>query len=196
MAFITLNEARNAGLRTHQRSQKTASRILLDESSVATHAQGKWDIFLSHSMTDADVVLGVKRILEAAQLSVFVDWVEHPQLDRSKVTPAVADMLRVAMRASSSLVFATSETSSSSKWMPWELGFFDGLKGNVAILPLVAHAGGSFHGQEYLGLYPVVEDVSNMASSIHGGTSRSLGVVRKGAAVPSRSIPLRAFAGR
>ncbi len=44
--------------------------------------------------------------------------------------------------------------------MPWELGFFDGHRpGHVAILPLVKAAGGSYTGQEYLGLYPYVEDI-------------------------------------
>jgi hypothetical protein len=42
--------------------------------------------------------------------------------------------------------------------MPWELGYFDGLRqGRVAILPLVSSSEASFSGQEYLGLYPVVE---------------------------------------
>jgi hypothetical protein len=41
--------------------------------------------------------------------------------------------------------------------MPWELGYFDGLRqGRIAILPLVATEGAAFRGQEYLGLYPKV----------------------------------------
>jgi hypothetical protein len=43
----------------------------------------------------------------------------------------------------------------------WELGYFDGFRPNhVAILPLVKAAGSGFAGQEYLGLYPYVEDIS------------------------------------
>lgn len=65
------------------------------------------------------------------------------------------------MRQSKSLIFYTSENSPDSKWMPWELGFFDGNKpGHVAILPLVKTQGASFSGQEYLGLYPPVEEIS------------------------------------
>jgi hypothetical protein len=42
--------------------------------------------------------------------------------------------------------------------MPWELGYFDGGNGNVAILPVVAVAGeDTFTGLEYLGLYPYVD---------------------------------------
>jgi hypothetical protein len=62
------------------------------------------------------------------------------------------------MRQSESLIFATSKASPDSKWMPWELGYFDGFRPNrIAVFPLVAAAGQSFAGQEYLGLYPVVE---------------------------------------
>ena len=39
--------------------------------------------------------------------------------------------------------------------MPWELGYFDGLKGKVAILPIVDTPTFTedYKGQEYLGLY-------------------------------------------
>jgi hypothetical protein len=42
--------------------------------------------------------------------------------------------------------------------MPWELGYFDGFKPDcVAIMPVLDHPTGSFNGQEYLGLYPIVQ---------------------------------------
>ena len=41
--------------------------------------------------------------------------------------------------------------------MPWELGYFDGLRsGQVAIMPLMDDESAKFTGQEYLGLYPKV----------------------------------------
>jgi hypothetical protein len=53
------------------------------------------------------------------------------------------------------LLFATTKASSSSKWMPWELGYFDGLRRDrVGIIPVVRSVGDTFKGQEYLGLYP------------------------------------------
>jgi hypothetical protein len=42
--------------------------------------------------------------------------------------------------------------------MPWELGYFDGLRnGKVGIFPLIESPGTAFLGQEYLGLYPAYE---------------------------------------
>lgn len=41
--------------------------------------------------------------------------------------------------------------------MPWELGYFDGFRnGGVAVLPLLESENATFRGQEYLGLYPLV----------------------------------------
>jgi hypothetical protein len=57
------------------------------------------------------------------------------------------------------LLFATSSASPQSKWMPWELGYFDGSSASnkVGILPLVRTNGANFGGQEYLSLYPSYE---------------------------------------
>lgn len=41
--------------------------------------------------------------------------------------------------------------------MPWELGYFDGFRSAVAILPIAATDQSSFAGQEYLGLYPYID---------------------------------------
>jgi len=37
--------------------------------------------------------------------------------------------------------------------MPWELGFFDGHDGRVAILPIAKSPEPSYVGHEYLGIY-------------------------------------------
>jgi len=66
------------------------------------------------------------------------------------------------MRQSNSLIWVATEAASSSKWMPWELGYFDGMKPkHVAILPLVDNAFETFKGQEYLALYPLIDKNQN-----------------------------------
>ena len=127
----------------------------------AKSARTSYDVFLSHAFTDARLILGVKAVLEAMGLTVYVDWLDDPELDRGKVTSSTADRLRQRMQQSKSLIFATSQASVVSKWMPWELGYFDGRHGSeqVAIFPLVASSDSTFLGQEYLGLYPRVEQL-------------------------------------
>jgi hypothetical protein len=127
MAFITIGEARRRGVTP---PNTTSARVLKEDAGTLRKSAARYDIFLSHSFSDAALVLGVKRILEEdGELRVFVDWVEHPELDRSRVTAKTAAIIRAAMKNSNSMIFATSETSPSSKWMPWELGFFDGKRG-------------------------------------------------------------------
>jgi hypothetical protein len=156
MAFLTEAQARSA-VRI-QNKQFVESEL---RKSASTDFSTLFDIFLSHSYLDAEVIEGIKELLEGSGLRVYVDWLEGRQLDRSQVTAATAELLRSRMRHSQSLIFATSSTSSNSKWMPWELGYLDGFRpGRVAILPLVRTSGDAFRGQEYLGLYSYMENVS------------------------------------
>ena len=65
------------------------------------------------------------------------------------------------MKQSKCLIYATSENSSSSRWMPWELGYFDGIKDKmVGILPIKKYGNNfrdDFKGEEYLGLYYYID---------------------------------------
>jgi hypothetical protein len=155
MAFLTEARARSAA------PYQTRSLVEAElRKSAATSTTTTFDVFLSHAYLDAPIILGVKTLLEAEGLTVYVDWIEDPLLDRSRVTAETADVIRMRMRHSGSLLYATSESSSRSKWMPWELGYFDGFRPDyVAILPLVRSSTEDFKGQEYLGLYPYIEDI-------------------------------------
>lgn len=114
----------------------------------------EFDIFLSHSSKDKELVMGTKLILEDLGFSVYVDWIEDPQMNRSKVTKDTAEKLQERMKKCKSLFYAFSSNSGESRWMPWECGYFDGIKnGRVAILPISSNGDRSFKGTEYLGLY-------------------------------------------
>ncbi|GAA2453773.1 hypothetical protein [Agromyces soli] len=164
MPQFTVSEARNAGVARAQYQFGGAREVL--RKSVA-NAEGRYDIFLSHSLRDAELILGVREILQRTGKRVYVDWIDDPQLDRSHVTRATAAQLRGRMIQCSSLVYAATPASTASKWMPWELGFFDGHKGPeaVAIMQLVDFAGQSV-GQEYLGIYPKIERTSTGAPEV------------------------------
>lgn len=63
------------------------------------------------------------------------------------------------MKQSNGLAYLTTNIT-NSKWCPWELGYFDGLKKSKScILPIMDY-GKSSRGQEYLGLYPYLEYAS------------------------------------
>ena len=116
-----------------------------------------FDVFLSHRYEDRKLIGALAAMLEEVYgLSVYVDWIDDSDLNRKNVTPNTADILRDRMRNSRCLFYATSKTSSDSRWMPWELGFMDGYNGYVAICPLTGNQYDDYKGTEYLGLYPYV----------------------------------------
>lgn len=155
--------------RIRQRAQsktgrsKTAKKVL-NEEVAAAKANSSFDVFLSHSTSDAEIILGVKGVLEDYGKSVYVDWLEDPQLDRANVTSRTAEVIRRRMRQCKSLVYVHSVNSGTSKWMPWELGYFDGFRRTVAIFPVTA-TGGNYRGQEYLGIYPYIDEAKTIGGS-------------------------------
>jgi hypothetical protein len=105
-----------------------------------------------------------RAILTAYGYSVYVDWIDDPQLDRSRVTQQTAAKLRDRMLSCRSLFYLTTSNADSSKWMPWECGFFDGAREKAAILPVKDSSDYNVYvGQEYLGLYPYVGRDKNRA---------------------------------
>ncbi len=146
---------------------KAMARVAILEDCKKFEKEKSYDVFISHSYTDAKTneerIYALKTDIESMGFSVYVDWIEDAKLDRSKVTKETADVLKLRMNSCKSLFFLTSETSSASKWMPWELGYFDGIKSRVAILPVLDAPAVSYKGQEYLGLYPYIKkEISNL----------------------------------
>lgn len=157
MGLLVESEVRARARVAAQRVHASMESVLLESQKVRT----SYDIFLSHSKLDSELVLGVKLVLESAGHSVYVDWISDPQLDRDRVSAATAEKLRVRMGQSRALFYVHSKNSSISRWMPWELGYFDGFNGNVAILPVLETSSSYFQGEEYLGLYPYVDVVGS-----------------------------------
>jgi len=163
VAYLRISEARTAARTALSPLQKSAGSVLAEDAQAFSTVK-HYDIFLSHSFDDAEIIYGVKKMIEALGLDVYVDWIEDAKLDRSKVTVKTAAILRERMKTCSSLVYAHSANSPNSVWMPWELGYFDGLRPRqVWILPLVADFDSEFKDQEYLGLYPSVEKLGSLA---------------------------------
>jgi hypothetical protein len=167
MSYLRISEARAAGQAARSYVSKSASQILTEDARTFSPARS-YDVFLSHAYEDGEIILGVKKIIEGLGLTVYVDWIDDAGLDRGKVTSRTAQLLRERMRTSSCLVYVHSSNATQSVWMPWELGYFDGFKPSyVWILPLVSAYDSEFSGQEYLGLYPPVEKLTDLAGRLN-----------------------------
>jgi hypothetical protein len=177
MTFVTLAEARAAGARGLRAAaatelRKTAADQLREAASspIAT----KYDFFLSHTREDATAINGIKGWIQAEGHSVYVYWAEGDATTR--VDAKTAAILRTRMDNCKALIYASSDASPDSKWMPWELGYFDGSTPNrIAIMPLTVPSPTPFNGQEYLGLYPNLERLNWADGSIRLGIATEPG---------------------
>jgi hypothetical protein len=137
-----------------------SSKVLLNESKKTTK---QYDVFLSHSFLDAIEIRTLKAIIEKEGLTVYVDWIEDSGLNRGEVTKKTAQIIRERMKNCKSLFYAFSENSNKSKWMPWELGFFDGFNGSVVVIPIKRDTESSedYNGIEFVGIYPYITITNN-----------------------------------
>lgn len=107
-------------------SRNFSASTILAENMQTSEMTKVYDIFLSHNSTDNEILAGLTLILQDLGYTVYVDW-NDPVLDKDIVTPKTAAILRERMKQSRSFIYVFSENSLDSKWMPWELGYFDGL---------------------------------------------------------------------
>ena len=160
MAYITEQEirARFERARREANTRYFSATEVLNESQQISDSIKEYDIFLSHSSDDDDLIAGLKLILQTDfGFNVYVDW-NDPQLNPNRVSPETASILRERMSRCKSLVYAFSENAKDSKWMPWELGYFDGMKKSmVAVLPIEMVNSRNIKGSEYVGLYNVID---------------------------------------
>lgn len=139
------------------KSYKYLSKRAINEASIKNIQEKNFDIFLSHSYKDKEIIPALKYQLEEMGYTVYVDWITDKLLSRENVNKKTAEVLQKRMQQSKCLVYATSENSQDSRWMPWELGYFDGIKTKmIGILPIRKEKNDftdDFKGEEYLGLY-------------------------------------------
>lgn len=123
----------------------------------------RFDVFLSHSFINKDLVIDVKNKLCSYGISVYVDWLDDPELDRRHVTRKTADILRIRMRQCQSLAFLDTEDARESAWTPWEVGFADANKQRVFIIPIrvdeISYR--NYKGHEFFSLYPFLDEEPN-----------------------------------
>ena len=157
----------------HQRSVND----VLNDSRILKFTDKQYDIFLSHSFLDKEEVAGLTAALNDLGHSVYVDWIEDHHLQRDQVNQATAELLRQRMKHCKCLFYATSQAAGNSRWMPWELGYMDGLRNKCAVVPILEDSFTSreFTRQEYLTLYPAIERLNGKIKVVaDDGTSLSL----------------------
>ncbi len=153
MDFLSEDMVRDRAERYARQRSQTAEQVL---GALSKSRLSRYDIFLSQTIRDAEIVLGVYLYLTEKGYKVFCDWIAAPEVDRSEVSPANAAFVRKMMGISDSLMFLDTQQADQSLWMCWELGWFDGSNGKVCIVP-VLRASKEYRAREFLGLYPYLQ---------------------------------------
>lgn len=127
--------------------------------STSKPQEEKYHIFLSHSSLDKKEIAGIAAYFESFNYNVYVDSIRDSHLDPKLANRETASIMRIRMKNSKVLLFVFSKNSRQSSWMPWELGYFDGLAKPIAIFPIerAPFFGKRYKGQEYLNLYDFID---------------------------------------
>ncbi len=138
------------------------------------------DVFISHKQEDSTEATRLQSQVVSLGYSCYLDAADS-RLVNNGASGDIAEHIRSSLRRSKCLMYLYSPRSIRSKWMPWELGFFDGRWGakniglfvadEMEVLHRVAKSNHSrkrksvrslpsFSIQEYLSMYEHVTDRS------------------------------------
>lgn len=113
-------------------------------------SQKEYDVFLSHSSLDSDLVLQLMSILNSKGLTVYVDWVEdQTALKRDLTSADTAKVLIERIKSSKAILYVKTSQSALSLWTPWELGYAQAIGKKITVLEIEYIAG----TPQYLDIY-------------------------------------------
>lgn len=81
--YYKVAEVRKAAQLFEERQYVKKSVASLVRDSAEFVEGREYDIFLSHSFSDAELILGVTQIIKAQGRTVYVDWIEDKALNRN-----------------------------------------------------------------------------------------------------------------
>jgi len=118
-----------------------------------------YDLFISHSSSDYDLIIRLKAILNSLGLNVYIDWVsDRNALKRELTNISTAKAIIERLKSSKSLLYIHTESSLQSQWTPWELGYFHALKGNR----ICVYTPNDIPKPAYINIYPSVNFVDDI----------------------------------
>lgn len=155
MELITKSQLRQARSSFENTRSSTALLTALNESKTRSSFTSEVTVFLSHKHSDAEEFKDAIALLKNRGVSVYVDWMDN---DMPKYTSGItAAKIKSKIRENKKFILLATENAINSKWCNWELGLGDAVKylNNIALL-VVKDNDGSWTGNEYLQIYPVI----------------------------------------
>jgi TIR domain len=148
MSYYTISEIRSYSNNVRYPVNENANRL----------GKQKTTIFLSHSHADSDIIKEIVAFFLALDIYIYVDWLDPSMPAITSVE--TAKRIKSKIKQCDKFVVLLTENSKNSKWVPWELGWADGVKtfGDIAIFPVLRTVHGDFKGVEYMEIYPKIQE--------------------------------------
>lgn len=156
MAFITRSQ-----IQAYERGFSISNDSVVSkqaEAFASKAAIAQVSIFLSYSSKDRELIKPAIAFLCSHGVRVYIDFMDEGMPDA--VSGETAKRIKEKIREQKKFMVMVTENSKDSRWVPWELGFADPVKGieHVAILPI--SESGTFVQNEYMRIYPKIEFVN------------------------------------
>lgn len=147
--------------------QNNTFHSIFKETRAEHNTENKIGIYLCYCPKDKELLKQVITFFKGMEISVYLDWMDATIQEVMDSVTAVTVKSKI-LGCNKFILVATNDLI-SSKWCNWELGVGDTLKqiyDNLAILPL-AENNGSWHGNDYLKIYPRIEAVGKNGNEIY-----------------------------
>lgn len=133
----------------------------LQAKATATYSyEADVTMFLSHSHKDRDLIHPTLAFLRSHGVKLYVDWMDQGMPD--VVSGETAKILKERIKQQKKFLVLVTENSKDSRWVPWELGYADPVKGMDHIASFPVAESGDFTHNEYLRIYPKIQFVSDI----------------------------------
>jgi hypothetical protein len=119
----------------------------------ASEVNGNKRAFLCHSHYDNRIASGLALLFKNIGVELYIDWLDHTMPDKPDVF--TAKKIQDKIFKSHYFFFLATGCAKHSRWCPWEIGYANGIKKDIYIIP--TSDGQSSFGNEYLDLYPCID---------------------------------------
>ena len=155
MSYIT-----RAQLESYGRGVSLANESINAKQARATALnsyEAETTIFLSHSHKDRALIEPAIAFLRSHGVKVYVDWLDSGMPDT--VSGDTAKKIKEKIGQQKKFMVMVTENSKDSRWVPWELGYADPVKGMDHIASFPVGSDYDFSQNEYMKIYPKVYHV-------------------------------------
>lgn len=159
MAYLTRSELSSVA---QSKAGYSGIKSVVNDSRSAFKASQSTSLFLSHSHLDKDAVESAVVFFRKLGINIYVDWMDETM--SSKPDATTAEKIKIRIKDNDKFILLATNAAVNSKWCNWETGIGDMNKfisKKIAVFP-IADNSGTWNGNEYLQLYPRIENINNV----------------------------------